>query len=623
MDHPTVAKHPYEQVFPVFGPSSQDSPSGSDQPTQSEEAQPAAPRKANGRSPLFWVNADVQSVKGGSREATLKRIRSHVMSEHNRKKRLENTRRYNKSKTWKNLAFRPDALVKTNDSSSTSLKSSSSSSPSSSVMSSPPGNPSSKDSTSPESTQDVPTESVSKVGNEAAVAQSLSVQAPAIESEWIPTNTHSPWSTLGASQMDPFNAAQVPVSNSHFQHLRLFLNDLVAQAAPFRNHGVPALRNHWVALVRTNPVLLHSCITMAATHKALSSGVFSADSATQRTSSLILDRLYHRGETIRLIHRDLSNSSRASSDALIAAVALMIGIETASEHPDWILIHLNGLRKIVSLRKNFSDISKDVRWQIEWTDIRAACKSMSKPIFPFIRYTLPEHTPAVVLPENAGLLASNLRALGQVPGVFGIDIRRAIDDLTSVTLYCEIYKRQQRHHTHPPEPLLLDAELEEYFNNEVLYIEHSLCNDRFTDGNMPRSDDHTIQGIVRLAMLLFHNTVLWGFYPLVAPIFLQPILTLEAALRAGTAADNFQHAPEIVAWTSFIGYCASRIVPASREFFLHTLVAAIHSARKSSSSTSAQRRIESFDAFHVLLQGYFYVDRCYLAEAQDVWQHIH
>lgn len=267
------------------------------------------------------------------------------MSEHNRKKRLENTRRYNKNKTWKNLAFRPEPVVKPNQLSPTSVKSGSSSSPSesSSGISSPPGNASSKDSTSPESMQDVPAESLSsRLGTETVIAK---VQTPVIEeTRWTTTKTHSPWSNLGASQTDPFNAAQVPVSNANFQHLRLcesismflcaqtnstVLHDLVAQAAPFRNHGVPALRNHWVALVRTNPVLLHSCITMAATHKALSSGVFFADPVTQRTSSLILDRLYHRGETIRLIHRDLSNSARASSDALIAAVALMIGIEVS------------------------------------------------------------------------------------------------------------------------------------------------------------------------------------------------------------------------------------------------------------------------------------------------------
>lgn len=260
------------------------------------------------------------------------------------------------------------------------------------------------------------------------------------------------------------------------------------------------------------------------------------------------------------------------------------------------------------------------------TDIRAACKSMSKPVFPFIRYTLPEHTPAAVLPENAGLLASSLRALGQVPGVFGIDMRRAIDDLISVTLFCEIYKQQQHHQYQKPEPLLLDAELEEYFNNEVLYIEYSLCTDRFTDENICRGDDQTIQGLVRLAMLLFHNTVFWGFYPLVGPFFSLPITTLEAALRRGMIAptNNFQHViPEIVVWVSFVGYCAARFVPASREFFLQTLVTAVHDYNNAALGQSQSgNRIDSFDAFHALLQRYFYVERCYLAEAQDVWRQI-
>lgn len=68
------------------------------------------PRKAAnataGKSTLFWVHTDPQSAAGGNREETLKRIRSHVMSEHNRKKRLENTKRY-KSKSYKHMAFQP------------------------------------------------------------------------------------------------------------------------------------------------------------------------------------------------------------------------------------------------------------------------------------------------------------------------------------------------------------------------------------------------------------------------------------------------------------------------------------------------------------------------------------
>lgn len=67
------------------------------------------PNAAAGKSTLFWVHTDPQSA-GGTKEETLKRIRSHVMSEHNRKKRLENTKRY-KSKSFKNLAFQPPETV--------------------------------------------------------------------------------------------------------------------------------------------------------------------------------------------------------------------------------------------------------------------------------------------------------------------------------------------------------------------------------------------------------------------------------------------------------------------------------------------------------------------------------
>lgn len=51
-----------------------------------------------GKSTLFWVNSDPQTAAEGTKEETLKRIRSHVMSEHNRKKRIESTKQYNKNK---------------------------------------------------------------------------------------------------------------------------------------------------------------------------------------------------------------------------------------------------------------------------------------------------------------------------------------------------------------------------------------------------------------------------------------------------------------------------------------------------------------------------------------------
>lgn len=54
---------------------------------------------------------------------------------------------------------------------------------------------------------------------------------------------------------------------------------------------------------------------------------------TKRWSSpLVFDSFQHRGETIRLVNQGLSDPARASSDALIAAVSILITIEVRAEH---------------------------------------------------------------------------------------------------------------------------------------------------------------------------------------------------------------------------------------------------------------------------------------------------
>lgn len=98
---------PTATPVPVPGPATTAAPP---QPPVQNAPQHAADKnepkrkKPAGRSTLFWVHSDPQTATEGSREETLKRIRSHVMSEHNRKKR-ENTKRH--AKTWKHLAFQP------------------------------------------------------------------------------------------------------------------------------------------------------------------------------------------------------------------------------------------------------------------------------------------------------------------------------------------------------------------------------------------------------------------------------------------------------------------------------------------------------------------------------------
>lgn len=212
---------------------------------------PRKSRKSNnaaaGKSTLFWVHTDPQSVSEGTREETLKRIRSHVMSEHNRKKRLENTKRY-KSKTWKHLAFQP---VETTASSSSAAAPSSSAPSAGSfpkpsvtesssfgtriVSDSPSSSPSSSSgSSSPEQRQkEVPqqelvvTDAGSYPSVSAETVDNYSVDTPS-QNALAPVQSATPWAYLGGAT-DPFNSMHTVMSDRmcrHLQHCRLTCNRL-------------------------------------------------------------------------------------------------------------------------------------------------------------------------------------------------------------------------------------------------------------------------------------------------------------------------------------------------------------------------------------------------------------
>lgn len=274
---------------------------------------------------------------------------------------------------------------------------------------------------------------------------------------------------------------------------------------------------------------------------------------------------------------------------------------------------------------------------------------MTKPLFPFIRYTMPSHTPPEVSVENAGKFASTLRLLARIPGVFGVEMCRTIDDLTSLTLYAEIFKLQPKLAAR-----LFDEEIEEYFNNEVLYTEYCLVNDRWitmphnhSENNTSSPDnpihrlrgDDTIEGAVRLASLLFHNTTIWPFYPAIAPLFPLPIFCLETALRNGIAAGTYTYLPDLLIWLLFIGASAGKYLPTTRAWFMSELSKAVDAYNTTTSSiTTATRNndfyinsnneydtgpsqpwLTSVNDFRDVLSGYFYVDRCYAAGVSEIW----
>lgn len=137
-------------------------------------------------------------------------------------------------------------------------------------------------------------------------------------------------------------------------------------------------------MVQQDPASLHACICVAASNMALQAGEFPLKDPNNRSSSpLLLDTFHHRGETIRLVNEGLSDPVKASSDALIAAVSILLTIEVclpcvigmlfplltaqiASGNPDYLKIHLAGLRQMVGMRNSFSDVPPDVRFQISW-----------------------------------------------------------------------------------------------------------------------------------------------------------------------------------------------------------------------------------------------------------------
>ena len=239
-------------------------------------------------------------------------------------------------------------------------------------------------------------------------------------------------------------------------------------------------------------------------------------------------------------------------------------------------------------------------------DIRIACMSLTKPIFPFIRFPRPIAANAIVAPtKELSILARRLISLAEIPGFFGDVMCVTIRDLEALVMYTESVKCEG------PPLIKYDEKLDEYFSNEILYVEYSLIADRYTATGEPKSDS-TTEGCVRLALLIFHNTAIWQFYPIMAGILRKPITTLQVAVEATTAAGCYSLCRDLLIWILFVGACAcGHSLPREREFFVSRLA-----------STIPSQRIQSWQDLRTLLMEFFYVDRCYLVLLREVWDEI-
>ncbi|KAJ5669070.1 hypothetical protein N7462_010140 [Penicillium macrosclerotiorum] len=538
---------------------------------------------AGGKSTLFWVHTDPESASSGTKEETLKRIRSHVMSEHNRKKRLEKL-----VPTTTTASYYPSVVAAT---------------------------PWEVEPWSEESWE------------EDTVDGALSYSA-------APTNP-SLWTYVGSGAHDPFNTGHTQLTDRMMRHLqncqfallfpalppllddranvdmndpatnidqcRTVLWDLTQEAHPLQTRYKPKLQAHWAALIQRDPAILHATICMSTSNAAMQRGELPIRDPNQSRSALVVDTFHHRGETIRLVNEGLSDPVKCSSDELIAAVSTLLTIEIASGNPDYLKIHLAGLRQMIGLRKNFADVPPDVRFQISWTDIRVACMALTKPIFPFVRSIRPAGFSLVPPNDDVALFATRLIPLIKIPGIFSETFTKIIYDLLELSWYAEWIKGNTGYKE-------FDDEVEDYFNFEVLSVEYSLHIDRYTPTGQIKGDN-SIEGCCRLACLGFHNSAIWSFYPMIGPLLPKPILALRAALEATIPSGLFALCRDLLIWLLFIGAACSQMMPPERAYFVSELATA-----------ASLHGVTSWQECRAILLGFFYTDRVHLPMLRQIWQ---
>lgn len=276
---------------------------------------------------------------------------------------------------------------------------------------------------------------------------------------------------------------------------------------------------------------------------------------------------------------------------------------------------------MIGLRKNFADVPPDVRFQISWlvcfilrtpcalltanyrTDIRVACMAMTRPIFPFARSTRPMGFSLMPPNDDVALLATRLLPLIKIPGIFSDAFAKIIYDLLELSWYAEWIKGSTGYKG-------FSEETEDYFNFEVLSVEYSLHSDRYTPSGQAKGDN-SIEGCCRLACLCFHNSAIWNFYPMIAPLLPKPILALRTALEATIPSGVFALCRDLLIWVLFIGAACSQIMPPERTYFVSELAVACR-----------LHGVTSWQEARSILLGFFYVDRVHLPMLRQIWQEV-
>lgn len=205
--------------------------------------------------------------------------------------------------------------------------------------------------------------------------------------------------------------------------------------------------------------------------------------------------------------------------------------------------------------------------------------------------------------DDIALLATRLLPLIKIPGIFSNSFAKIIYNLLELTWYAEWIKGSTGYKE-------FSDEVEDYFNFEVLSVEYSLHSDRYTPTGQTKSDN-SIEGCCRLACLCFHNSAIWTFYPMIAPLLPKPILALRAALEATIPSGVFALCRDLLIWLLFIGAACSQVMPSERTYFVSQLAMACR-----------LHGVTSWQETRSILLGFFYVDRVHLPMLRQIWQEV-
>ncbi|GAD92093.1 hypothetical protein NFIA_080900 [Paecilomyces variotii No. 5] len=582
-------------------------------------------RSAATRQPskLEWVHSDVQTVASGQTQENRRIVRSHVMAEHRRKKRLQDIERYQKTRFNPlplRLVQRP-APGQHQSNVAEQLSESSSDSGSSDIDGGRP----------------VPLPWVYRFQNnepEDGENQILSAKKAVAAS-----SSRSIWTPVGQGSGDPFAAMAASLTGRMHSHLHYFVNVLVPMSYPLRSANRFRLQAGWGPLAQANAVLMHSMISTACTAYAMWTGEYLGPDMELRTPSTqlspaVLDSFYHKSETIRLVNEKLNDPVQAAADATIAAVAILITVETLTGNIDQVRIHLNGLRQMIILRGDLSSLPLTVISQIATlvtpflsvypiicppspvtrksklkeiirTDIKISIVSLTKPIFPFVKPVRRTSKPILAVDAEIARLASNLLNLPDPGVLFSPDMMQVFHDLAEMTRYAELVRRRL--------PTGVEDDDEDFFDTQNLFIEYRLLSYRFDPITEEFLGDNTIEGCCRLASLLYVNTVLWIAYTSAAAVLRSPVGALKVALE--TLPESIKQtfwAPysDLLAWVLFLGaHCSKDQV--ERPFFIMELAKVVIFNGWRDLEEARQR-----------LMGYFYVDRMYAASLAEVWDEV-